>query len=157
MDIDSKLYNALERDLSAGYLTNWAARLYAREMDAHLAPLGLGSATLPVIFALAPDTDGTRKALTQRDLARHAEVEQPTMANTLARMERDGWIARRPNPQDKRSSLITLTPHALAHLPQLTDAVTRINARSLNGLSLEEATLLRTMLTRVIANLQTQA
>ena len=59
---------------------------------------------LPVFFALAA---------TQTALASLAAIEQPTMAATLTRMERDSLIHRRPDPQDGRSSLISLTPVAL--------------------------------------------
>src|SRR5882724_11960371 len=44
---------------------------------------------LPVCFALAA---------TQTALASLAAIEQPTMAATLTRMERDGLIHRRPDP-----------------------------------------------------------
>lgn len=154
MDVDSKLYTSLERGRSAGYLTNWAARLYAREIDAHLSEMGLSSAYLPVLFALAPLADGTERRLAQRDLARLAAVEQPTMANTLSRMARDGWIERQPNPEDRRSALISLSDKGREYLPRISNAVTSINARSLQGLSLEEATQFQDLLGRVIANLR---
>ena len=83
MDIDSKPYNWPSREHSLGYMVNWAARLFAREMDDALRPFGLMSGQLPVFFALA---DG--KPPTQRELARLAAVEQSNMAKTLARMER---------------------------------------------------------------------
>jgi DNA-binding MarR family transcriptional regulator len=47
---------------------------------------------------------------TQADLSRIVGIEQPTMAITLRRMERDGLIVRRPDPAHARRSLITLTP-----------------------------------------------
>lgn len=133
MDIDSKLTSFPARVRSAGYLTNWAARLYARAIDRELKPLGLSSAHLPVFFALA---DGG--ALPQRELAEAAAVEQPTMAATLARMERDGLIERRPHPDDRRSSLVSLTEAALAKGETVRAAIARVNAASLAGLSDEE-------------------
>ena len=51
-------------------------------------------------------------ALTQRELAEAAGVEQPSMAQLLARMERDGLVRRDPSPTDGRSSLVSLTPAA---------------------------------------------
>lgn len=148
MEKDSKQYKLPERELSAGYLVNWAARLYAREMDAALRPLGLSSAHLPVLFALA-GVD----ALTQRDLARIAAVEQPTMASTLTRMERDGLIARSPDPNDRRVSRVVLTGKARALLDGVAAAVARINGQSLSGLSAEEQALFRALLQRVIGAL----
>jgi DNA-binding MarR family transcriptional regulator len=115
-----------ERRASAGYLTNWAARLFARAIDRRLAALGVSSGQLPVFFAL-----GRGEALTQADLARAAAIEQPTMAATLNRMERDGLIARTPDPADRRRVLITLTPKALGLAPQVLGAVEAVNAKAL--------------------------
>ena len=89
---------------SLGYMTNLVGRLLVREIDGHLAPHGISVGYMPVFFALAAGD-----ALTQRDLTTAAQVEQPTMAATLARMERDGLIERRANPDDGRSALISLT------------------------------------------------
>ena len=90
--------------LDAGHLISLAARGFARLSEARLKPLGFGVGHLPVLVALQ---DG--RASTQRDLARFAKIEQPPMAQMLARMERDGLIRRAPDPADGRSSRITLT------------------------------------------------
>ena len=82
-------------------MTNRAARLFVRALDRRL--LNGSAGQMPVFLALM---DGN--AYTQTELARIAAVEQPTMANTLARMERDGLIARTPDPADRRSSLVSL-------------------------------------------------
>lgn len=95
------------REKSSGYLTNWAARLFAREIDRALAGSGVSSGYMPVFFAL-----GDGAAMTQKELAQRADVEQPTMAATLARMERDGLIQREADPRDRRSALVSLTPLA---------------------------------------------
>ena len=47
---------------------------------------------LPVLRALVHG-----RALSQKDLAEQARVEQPTMAEMLVRMERDGVVEREPN------------------------------------------------------------
>ncbi|MCJ2182600.1 MarR family transcriptional regulator [Novosphingobium sp. 1949] len=153
MDMDSGLYTSLQRGRTAGFLTSWAARLYTREMDAHLAQAGIGAACLPVLLALAPRGEEPAPALTQRDLARIACVEQPTMANTLGRMERDGWITRTAHPGDRRAALVRLTPQACAHVPALEHAASAINARALAGLTMTETVQLRDLMLRVIANL----
>jgi MarR family transcriptional regulator for hemolysin len=141
----------LSRETSAGYLTNWAARLFARELERQLAQSGIASAYMPVIFALA---DGT--ALAQKELARRAAVEQPTMASTLNRMERDGFITRRPDPQDKRSALVALTPVALGHVETVERIVSAINALALEQLDPDERRQYLSLLRRVIAVLEAQ-
>ncbi|HEX4112570.1 MAG TPA: MarR family transcriptional regulator [Stellaceae bacterium] len=116
-------------ELSLGYLMHWGARLLRRLADRKLKPLGLSSAHLPVINALAG-----RDALSQKALAEIAAIEQPTMAATLARMERDRIIERRPDPNDKRSALFSLTPATRKKLGALQRAVQEVNREALHGL-----------------------
>lgn len=131
-----------------GHLISLAARGFARLSEARLKPLGFGVGHLPVLVALR---DG--KASTQRDLARFAKVEQPPMAQMLARMQRDGLIRRTPDPADGRSSRITLTKLAEARMPDAVAVLLRGNQEALRGFTDEEAGLLVDLLTRLIANL----
>jgi MarR family transcriptional regulator, transcriptional regulator for hemolysin len=131
-----------------GHLISLAARGFARLSEARLKPLGFGVGHLPVLVALQ---DG--RASTQRDLARFAKIEQPPMAQMLARMERDGLIRRTPDPADLRSSRITLTAVAEARLPDAVSVLLRGNREALRDFTDEEASLLVTLLTRLIANL----
>ncbi|TCR91653.1 MarR family transcriptional regulator [Rhizobium sp. BK376] len=131
-----------------GHLISLAARAFARLSEARLKPLGFGVGQLPVLVALQ---DG--KASTQRDLARFAKVEQPPMAQMLARMERDGLIERTPHPEDGRSSRIVLTKAAQDRMPDAVETLFRGNREAMDGFTEEEATQLVALLTRLIANL----
>jgi MarR family transcriptional regulator for hemolysin len=141
----------LTRETSAGYMTNWAARLFSRELERQLAPTGIAPAYMPVLFALA---DGSR--LTQKELARRAAVEQPTMAATLNRMERDAMIDRRPDPGDKRSALVALTPLALGKVETVEQVVSAINTLALEQLTPSERSQFLGLLARVIGVLEAQ-
>ncbi|MBB2166207.1 MarR family transcriptional regulator [Gluconacetobacter sp. 1b LMG 1731] len=147
---DSKPYKWQTREHSLGYMVNWAARLFAREMDDALRPFGLMSGQLPVFFALA---DGQPRS--QSALVRLAAVEQSTMAKTLSRMERDGLIERTPDPNDRRSALISLSSAASEKLPDIAAAVATINARSHACLSGDESRLLLQLLHQVVNGLAT--
>lgn len=103
---------------------------------------------MPVFVAL-----GAGEALTQRELARRAVVEQPTMAATLSRMERDGLIERRPDPADGRSALVSLTAAATEKLPLLADAVKDVNAIASSVLDKEEEERFLASLDKIIAAL----
>ena len=131
-----------------GHLVSLAARGFARLSEARLKPLGFGVGHLPVLVALQ---DG--QAASQRDLARFARIEQPSMAQMLARMERDGLICRMPDPVDGRSSRISLTEAARTRLPDACAVLFQGNRDALNGFTDEEATQLVDLLTRLIANL----
>lgn len=121
------------RESSAGYMTNLAARLFARAVHRNVRELGVSAGYLPVFFALAAD-----KTLTQTALAKAAAIEQPTMAATLTRMERDGLVVRRPDPLDGRSSLVSLTPVALKKIRAVEAAVSAVNERALSDLTEKE-------------------
>ena len=131
-----------------GHLISLAARGFVRLSEARLKPLGFGVGHLPVLVALR---DG--KASTQRDLARFAKIEQPPMAQMLARMERGGLIRRSPDPEDGRSSRIILTEVALARMPDAVTTLFQGNREALNGFTDDEARQLVALLRRLIANL----
>lgn len=100
---------SFNKDDSAGFLANHLARLFARELQLRIKPLGLSTGTFPALLVLW-ESDG----MTQRELIERLDIEQPTMANTLARMERDGLIDRRKDPADGRVQRIWLTAAARA-------------------------------------------
>jgi MarR family transcriptional regulator for hemolysin len=52
-----------------------------------------------------------RQNMTQTELAFELELEQATLVRLLDRMEENGLIERRPDPNDRRAKLITLTLH----------------------------------------------
>jgi MarR family transcriptional regulator for hemolysin len=132
-----------------GHYISRLARGMARVGDARLRELGFATAQLPVLGALA---DGSERS--QAELARGARVEQPTMAQLLARMERDGLIRRVPDPNDKRSSLVSLTEEARARLPVGRDVLVQGNREATKGLSPEEVETLIGLLERVLANVE---
>jgi MarR family transcriptional regulator, transcriptional regulator for hemolysin len=132
-----------------GHYFSRIARALARVGDARLHELGFATAQLPVLTALK---DGAR--LSQTELARWSKVEQPTMAQLLARMERDGLIHRDPDPADRRVSLISLTAVARARLPAGRAILEQGNKETTRGLSAEEIATLIDLLRRVLANVE---
>ncbi len=131
-----------------GHLISLASRGFSRLSEARLKPLGFGVGHLPVLVALH-----NRQGQSQRDLAKFARIEQPSMAQMLARMERDGLILRTPDSADGRSSQISLTETARTRLPEACAVLFQGNRDALAGFTGEEASLLVALLTRVIANL----
>ena len=131
-----------------GHLVSLAARGFARLSEARLKPLGFGVGHLPVLVALR---DG--EASTQRDLARFARIEQPPMAQMLARMERDGLICRTPDPADGRSQRVVLTDTALSRLPEAIAVLFQGNRDALDGFTEAETDQFVALLARLLQNL----
>lgn len=144
----------MDQDLfqTPGHLISRSSRLMLRWGEAHFHALGLAPAQMPVLHALK---DGN--AMTQKDLAALARIEQPTMAQLLARMERDGVVRRSAHPEDKRSSLVSLSPETLKKLPLVRMALREGNAAALRGFSEREIATLSRLLRRVVENLDSSA
>ena len=138
-----------DRQRSPGYLINYLARLFAKALYRRIAPHGVTLGQFPVLLYLWE----TERA-TQSELAERLAVEQPTMANTLKRMERDGLITRVPDPDDRRQARIHLTRRARGLETALTTSARETNRAALAGLTADEAAQFMALAARVAANLE---
>jgi DNA-binding MarR family transcriptional regulator len=141
--------SGLPREGSLGYLVNHLARLLAQALSERIAPLGVVPGQFAQLLALYEE-DG----LTQRDLCERVRIEQPTMAKTLQRMERDRLIQREPDPADGRRTRITLTEHARDLEAGLTAAALSVNATATEGLSEREVAAFMRTASKIIDNLE---
>lgn len=140
---------AMSDERPFGEVVNRTARLLRRLADQRLTPLGLSAGHLPVLTALIRG-----EALSQKALTDHAGIEQPTMAATLTRMERDGAIERRPDPDDKRSILFTLSARARAQAAAIEATIRDLNQEALESLSPSDRERLRDLLARVAQSVE---
>lgn len=136
----------MKRQDSAGYLANHMARLFKAMLNDQLAPLGLFSASLGILLELWA-SDG----LSQSDLVERLDIEQATVAGTLARMERDGLVRRRTDPADGRRQIVTLTVRAKSLEAAATATAQATNQTALAGLTAAERTTFLVLMRRVIA------
>ncbi|WP_137845387.1 MarR family transcriptional regulator [Microbacterium sp. 2FI] len=133
---------------STGYLVNLCARLLTQTMARALRPLGIAPAQLPVLFTLSALGQST-----QTELAKQCDIEQPTMALTLRRMQRDGLIERMSDPSDGRRSIVRLTPLARGLMPEVQSIANAINSGAL-GLTPERQQLLIELLGELAASIR---
>jgi DNA-binding MarR family transcriptional regulator len=140
----------LPPESSLGYLVNHLARLLAQALRERIEPFGVVPGQFAQLLALY-ESDG----LTQAELCARVQIEQPTMANTLARMERDGLITRTPDPADQRRSLVRLTGRARRLEPDLVTAARDINTLATQGLTDDQISTFHTALRAAVANLET--
>ena len=136
-------------DHAFGEVVNRTARLLRRLADQRLARFGLSAGYLPVLTALMRG-----KAMSQKALTEHAGIEQPTMAATLVRMERDGAIERQPDPGDKRSVLFTLSARTLARSAEIEAAIRDLNSDALAGVPQSDRARLRGMLAAIAESVE---
>ena len=139
-----------DKTKSAGFLANHMARLFANGLHQRIAPLGIAPAQFMALLELWGEKDG----LTQRVLVERLDVEQATMANTLARMQRDGLIEKKPHPNDKRAQLICLTKKAIDLKADAIAAAAAQNKLALSGLSKVEHQQFLSLMGKVIKSMQ---
>ncbi|WP_339632193.1 MarR family transcriptional regulator [uncultured Sneathiella sp.] len=135
-----------KKEQSAGYLANHMARLFARGLDARIRPLGLSTGIFPALLELW-ENDG----LTQKELVTRLDIEQATMANTLNRMERDGFVTRRKDATDGRVQRVWLTDKARALQAPATTAAAAQNNVVLAQLSEAERVAFLDLMDKAIA------
>ncbi len=134
-------------NVTPGHLINRLARVSTRWVDERFQTLGLASAQILVLYPLK-----NGNSMTQKELASLAQIEQPTMAQLLTRMERDGLIRRTANPDDKRSALISLTPSAQKKLPAARAILLEGDKLATTGFSDREIATFKQLLMRFLEN-----
>jgi DNA-binding MarR family transcriptional regulator len=76
--------------------------------------------------------------LTPSEVAARERIQRPTATRVLARLAESGLVARTPDPQDRRSSLVSVTPAGTDLLAALRTRKTAFLARRLEQLGPED-------------------
>ncbi|MCW2285574.1 DNA-binding MarR family transcriptional regulator [Rhodoblastus acidophilus] len=113
------------REDSLGYMVNLLGRLFARALDRRLGKYGVAHGQFPVLLIL-----WEQEGITQSEIARRLDIEQPTVANTLKRMERDDLVTFAADPGNRRQVLIGLTEKGRALKTPLIAEALAVNDRA---------------------------
>jgi DNA-binding MarR family transcriptional regulator len=97
-----------------GWVLSDTARLMRKLADRRLASLGMTRAQWQALVSMQ-----RMGALTQAALADILEVETATVARLIDRLETAGWVERRPDPNDRRVKLISITSKASAIMDEV--------------------------------------
>ena len=111
--------------------------------------LGLYRGQPPVLFALW-DQDG----LTHSELAEKLEITPATVTRMIQRMEKTGFVQRKPDAKDEqRISRVYLTEAGRAVHAKLQSVRDRMEVENFAGFNDEERAMLRSFLLRIRENL----
>ncbi len=136
-------------DSSFGYLVHDVARLFARRFNQRaLLFLGLTRSQCRVLGYLA-----RHEGIHQAGLADLLEIKPMTLVRQIDRMEEDGWIERRPDPDDRRARRLVLTEKARPILARILDLSRAVRNEAFAELSEEDGRHLVDLLRRVHGNL----
>jgi DNA-binding MarR family transcriptional regulator len=129
------------REQSTGYLAWRLARSFSRALDHRLAGYGVPVGQFRVLLIL-----WETERLTQTQIARMLDLEQPTVAAMVGRMARDGLVTTAPDPADRRRVLISVTDAGRALQGPLTAEAQRLNEIATDGLAAAEVLRLHELL-----------
>ena len=90
-----------------------------------------------------------QEGLLPSELARKTAQDRATTTGLLDRLEKDDWIERRPDPDDRRSLKIFLTPRAEKHKAGILSLFEQTNQKFLNCFTPDEWSRMQTFLTRL--------
>lgn len=98
-----------------------------------------------------------RDGLSQTALAQEVEASAMTVSDILDRLEARGWVRRDPDPADSRAKLVRLLPAAMPIATELRQRAQELSARAFDGISPDEVETLTRLLSRIVANLDTDS
>jgi MarR family transcriptional regulator, transcriptional regulator for hemolysin len=130
-----------------GLLLTRTAKVVSRAFDEALTEAGGSLPTWLVLVSLKGQEHGA-----QRELAEAVGIEGPTLTHHLNRMEADGLVTRRRDPDNRRVHRVELTDDGEAAFRHLLQTVAAFDARLRAGFSERELTELRGLLDRLRTN-----
>ena len=122
-----------------------------RGAEVLFAPHGITVGEFDVLAALR--RGGTGTVLTPTTLARVAMISPAGMTNRLNRLEAAGLIVRRPDPDDRRGSLVEVTPTGYATADRAVEDLVAVENELFRELSATERQRLDRTLDKLIDRL----
>ena len=132
-----------------GFVIHDVARLLRWEFDRRAQCVNMTRSQWSVLALLLRE-DGAQ----QKELAAMIDVTAITMTGLLDRMERDGWVVRKKDPQDRRAKRVFLTEKVQPVMVEIKAIAKQVRESALVGLSKAEQDQLFELMLRVSKNLR---
>ena len=140
----------MEYPKALGPMLGCCAHMARERMDARMSRFGMTPAQTHVLLHLHQSGG----QLPQRELLDSLKVKPSTVNGILDRMEEKGLVERTVSGTDARQRLVALTLAGRKREEQVKQAFLAAEALIVRGLTKEETDTLRSLLERVIQNLE---
>ena len=134
------------RKKSFGYRFAMIQRIELTLVRDGLARVGVTKAQLPFLMELFHEG----RPMTQQELSQRLIIDPGATARNLDHLEKNGWIHREVNPENRRQKLVSPTTKALDHEARLVDILTRASEALAADLSESEKSEALAILDRII-------
>jgi len=135
-----------------GHLINHCGHMVRLYIDAQMRTYDITPVQSHVLIFLKH----ARHPVTQRDLAAELRLKAPTVNGLVERMEERGLICRRTSESDARCRLVALTDAGRALASEFEDTFHQVETDLAAHFTAEEEAQLRTLLSRLIINLENE-
>jgi len=127
------------------YKTSLNLRNYAEQM---LSPYGLTVEQFHILKNASMNL-----GLSQNQLCEQVGKKPANITRILDRLEKKEWIERRPNPNDRRSSLVFLTDEGERIIGEVSNKLEEYSSWFIKGISSEEEQCFRKVLAKIDDNI----
>lgn len=138
----------MDRLRAIGFLLKDVTRLYTRRFEERSQDFALTLAQCKALSYLVRN-----EGVSQKRLAELTEIDPMSLVRILDRMEADGWVERRLDPQDRRARTLWLRAAAGPVLERIEMVAKETRAEALRGLAESEREQLTKLLVRIHGNL----
>jgi len=136
---------------SVGFLVNVTAKAFQKALDAELRKnVGVTLSQWRVIVTLV-----LQPGLTQKEIADKVGIEGATLVPVIDKMEKEGFLKRKPDSKDRRVNRIYLTPKADSLWSSMTESALRIRKISTKDISEDQIKNTLDILRKISKNLAT--
>lgn len=126
----------IEKKPYASILTRVTSLYVDRLASAIMNPMGLSLAEYKILYVCINYPD---KKITNTFLESHFQMSHSTSVGLLNHLEKDGWIRRIPNPENKREKIVVLSPMAEQKKSELVKAGQEVEDEFTANLTKKEA------------------
>jgi MarR family transcriptional regulator, transcriptional regulator for hemolysin len=121
-----------KRPFRLGFLIHDVSRLRRTVVDKALRPLGVTRSQWWVLANLSRHNSGGMK---QTELSKVLDVGKVTLGGLIDRLEASEYVARQPEPGDRRAKRVVMTSKGIKLLAQIQKIAKVVNAEIMTGVS----------------------
>jgi len=125
-----------------------SAKAWEKAADIELRErFGLTGAKWKIIAILS-----IKEGITQKHIADMAFVEAPTLVSVIDKMEKEGYVKRQSDPNDRRNNLIFMTKKSRDMVDSIIDCILEIRNIGLDKISKKDLETAKKVLAQIMTN-----
>jgi MarR family transcriptional regulator for hemolysin len=145
--------NKFDFENSIGFIINRTAKALIHVFDQKLRKeFGITFSQWKIIITLVNNDDG----LSQKEIAEKLGLEGPTLIPIIDKLEKDGFVIRKVDNNDRRNNRIFLTEKTISSLDSIINYALKIKEISVRNISEQDISITKDTLEKMWQNIQNE-